>query len=138
MLHRHIKIAAKFWVGVELFQNIFRKSCRECVHQPHPFNAVNVSKPLKQRRENPFAVQIESIVCAVLSDKYQLFHAKSREAFSVQDNSVHRLADMPPSHQWDRTERTGAVAAFRDFEVGKMLWCCKIPLAEQLVFVIAA
>ncbi len=87
------------------------------VQQPDPIDAVDRLQLAQQLDQPDLAVEVEPVIGGVLRDDIQFAHAVSRQLTGLGHDHLDRFRDVLAAHLGDRTERAGAVATFRDFEI---------------------
>ncbi len=134
VLQRNIQIAANFWIFFQKCDQIGRKTCRIGIMQTDPFDARDFRYSFRQLSNTSFSIEVESVIGQILGYEQNFFHSFSSQVFRFGENFFERFGDVFPSNQWDGTESAFPVAAFRNFQISVMRWCCQQTFANQLFF----
>ncbi len=108
---------------VELIGEILRIT----VQDSQPVDSFNVLELAEQVAQAGPAVEVDTVICHILSNQDQLPHAVCRELLGLGNDHLDRFGDMLAAHERDGTERTVAVAAFRNLEIGEVPGCDSEP-----------
>ena len=128
VLQRDVDVGADLRVVGHQAEHILRKAGGIAVVEPDPFDAVDLRELLQQAGQAAFSVAVEPVVGRVLGDDDEFLHALGGQAARLFHQIFHGHAHVRAADERNGAVGTGAVAAFRNLEIGIVRRCGEHPV----------